>query len=482
MEDDSASFSDEVEVADVRNFRCAKLGLPARMAAFLNNEELQRDCEQIPCDQDLLEDIAGNYIIVKKILSYLPWQDKLMCKNVCSMWRSAINTLRKEQLAVTDFAISMRISHIKNGISLIQSDCFYNEPLAVLAFANISGFTITAVCEALLTNPCDPPCDKDHNHFVSVLDVVKNLVVMPKKCMIAVKASAMSYMPTAYTPTNKYTITRMYGKNSPFIGGIFIPVIPNVQFDIITVKTLPDIRGKFIKTMDKLSETRYVKGALVFVNGSFILQSVDDIVFLNYLKNLQPDYPFALGGCIVEDTVSDNEDMSTLIDGINNCKDLLSFNLVSVGIFTVPKNFEELRTETGVHFEMYSLILDSGCWAKGRMEAAINEFSKCVPRFEHSVVVKMSCVGRDSKHDYEQNLFRTAFPNTRLVGCYGNGELGISKPERLRTDPRPSGLKRYRPEPPPAPKKKFGFSLMYSYASIFVYIGWGKILRPADTS
>ncbi|KAJ8716044.1 hypothetical protein PYW08_013329 [Mythimna loreyi] len=474
MAEDSVSLSaDELETADENNYRCAKLGLPAHIAAFLKRRELDRDCEQILCDQSLLEDVAANYVIVKKILSFLSWQDKLMCKNVCSMWRSAVNTLQKEQIGPSDFAISMRLSHIKNGVRLLQSDCFYTEPLAVLAFANMAGFSVTAVCEVLLTCPCDPPCDKDHN----LLDVVKNLVVMPKTCMLAVKASYISYLPLRNSLTNQHTVSRMFGKHAPFIGGIYIPLIPNVEFHVINVKSLSDIQENFIKTMDKLSETRYVKGALVFVNGSFILQSVDDIIFLNYLQDLQPNIPYALGGCIVDDTVTDTEDMTTLVDGINTCKDLVSFNLISVGLFTVPKNFDELRTETGVNFDMFSLILESSDWSKAKMETAINEFSKKVPHYEHSVVIKMSCVGRDSKHDFEQNFFRAAFPTTRLVGCYGNGELGINKPERTKPEPRPSAVKRHRTEPAP-----HGFSLMYSYATVFVYFGWGKITKPPETT
>lgn len=105
------------------------------------------------------------------------------------------------------------------------------------------------------------------------------------------------------------------------------------------------------------------------------------------------------------------------------------------------------------------------------------QFSKKVPHYEHSVVIKMSCVGRDVKHEIEQNLFRAAFPNTRLVGCYGNGELGINKPERAKPEARPSPVKRNRTEELPD-----GFGIMHSYATVFEYIGWGKIITPAEST
>lgn len=92
-------------------------------------------------------------------------------------------------------------------------------------------------------------------------------------------------MPLAHSPTNKLAINQKFGRH-PFVGGIYIPVIPDVEFQVINIKSLCDIQRNFMKTIDKLSETRYIKGALVFVNESFILQTVDDIKFLNYLSNV----------------------------------------------------------------------------------------------------------------------------------------------------------------------------------------------------
>lgn len=120
----------------------------------------------------------------------------------------------------------------------------------------------------------------------SVVDVVNNLVVVPKTCLVAVKAPFISYMPLPPSITSRQTINQRFGKKAPFIGGIYIPVIPNVEFHVINVKCVSDIQENFIKTVDSLSETRYVKGAMVFVNASFILQSTDDIKFLNYLRAL----------------------------------------------------------------------------------------------------------------------------------------------------------------------------------------------------
>lgn len=100
------------------------------------------------------------------------------------------------------------------------------------------------------------------------------------------------------------------------------------------------------------------------------------------------------------------------------------------------------------------------------------QFANMVPQFEHSIALKLSCVGRDQKHEIELKYFRAAFPHTRIIGCYGNGELGLSHPERSNTD---TGAKRYRYDP----GEQFG--IMYSYSTVFVYIGWGKLLSTSDT-
>lgn len=80
-------------------------------------------------------------------------------------------------------------------------------------------------------------------------------------------------------------------------------------------------------------------------------------------------------------------------------------------------------------------------------------------------------MGRDLKHKLEQDCFRAEFPNTPIVGCYGNGELGLNHPAKPEPEPELTNtVKRHRRDPGPQ------FGIMYSYSTVFVYIGWGKIL------
>ncbi|CAH0584368.1 unnamed protein product [Chrysodeixis includens] len=438
--------------------------------AFLNKKNLPRDIEQIPCDENLLEKVTSNYVIVKTIISNLSWQNKLMCKNVCTMWKAVVDTLQREQIGPCDFAVNLRLSYIRNGVKLNISDNVYTEPLAVFVFANASGFTVSRKCAMLVPCPCDPPCPKKHQ----LVDMVRHHLVSPKNCGLTIKACYLSYMPLAQSITYPHLVHRQkFGRAAAIIAGIYIPVVRGVEYRVINVKSLADIKATFYDVIDEIAQTRIIKGALVFVNESFLLHAVEDIVFLNYLTDAQPNVPYALGGCIVEDTLSKPKDIIVSIDGVNEGIERATENLISIGVFSVPK--VENKADPECQFDMYSLILESTDWSKPKIETVVNEFSKKIPHFEHSVVLKMSCVGRDQKHDYEQNCFRAAFPHTRLIGCYGNGELGTNHPTRPPAIVRPN-TKRHRRDPGPQ------FGIMYSYSSVYVYIGWGKITKPAETN
>ncbi|CAB3238029.1 unnamed protein product [Arctia plantaginis] len=457
--------------------RCVKLKLPEHIEAYIKKQELHRDVEPSTCDSTLLENVTANYVIAKKIISNLTWQDKSLCKHVCSMWHSAVNSIKREQLWPTDFSVCMRMNSIEYGIKLLKSGNFYTEPLAVLVFTNRTAFIAATRCESLIFHPCEPACEKEHY----LIDVIQREVAAPKNCMVTVKGCFVSYLPLPQTSTYKNTIRHaMLLDPDPFLSGISIPAIPNVKFTVINMASVNLIKENFFDVVDKLAETHYIKGALVFANDSYLLHSVEDIIFLNHFKNVQPNVPFAMGGCIVEDTITDQADITHVINGLNRGKDFISRNLISIALFSVPRDMEQ---DQNCNFDMFSLILESSDWSKPKIQSCINKFSKSIPCFEHSVAIKFSCVGRDQKHELEQQYFRAAFPNTRLIGCYGNGELGINHPVRNDlTDPEEPpkalkiGAKRHRRDPGPQ------FGLMYSYSTIFVYIGWGKILSQPEST
>ncbi|CAG9088261.1 unnamed protein product [Plutella xylostella] len=457
--------------------QCCKVETQEHIAAYLENRELVRELQPLTCDARLVEQVASNYIIVKRMLGHLPWQDQMICKSVCKMWCDAVQALQRELQGPVDFVYEV-VEDVDSGM-LKSSGSFSKEPMAVIVFTNFGGFCKMGNCTLMSPRPCMPACSEVH----WMLDFLDQELCFPKDCDLIVRASYLCYMPLASSPSSAYTINRdMMTTTLPFICGIYIPKIPNVQYEVVNIKTNSDMKMDFFDVVDRISSTRTFKGILVFVTDKYMLNSIDDITFLNHFKKVQPETPYALGGCIIEDTMFDRRDLSFFINNVNtdvlHRDAFISENVVSVCMFTVPKTQEMQDSGSGCNgnFEMFSLIIESSDWSKPKILSAIKEFAENIDHFEHSLVFKLSCIGRDERHDFEQKSFRTHFPTTPLIGCYGNGELGVNHPPRPEPKPKPSAntVKRQK-------RLIAELGLMYSYSTVFVYMGWGKIVKPAKT-
>lgn len=144
------------------NVICSKLTLPEHIAAHQEKQELIRDETSISCDNALVEKVMSNYIIAKEILSNLSWQDKMLCKHVCTTWRSAVNALARERLHLVDFVYNTQSEDCDHD-RMIKSGNFENEPMAVIVLVNSRGPFVTAYCKDIHPCPCKTPCDKVHS-------------------------------------------------------------------------------------------------------------------------------------------------------------------------------------------------------------------------------------------------------------------------------------------------------------------------------
>ncbi|CAG4950002.1 unnamed protein product [Colias eurytheme] len=465
MSDNNLNESIVQENSSKKQLNChslSKLQLDDHIKAYLNKQHLERENQIIPCENEMVEKVVTNYVIAKQILSNLSWQERMLYQHVCSTWHSAIKALKKEQLNPSDFMIHFSNSGGKVLFKLKQSSNFHSEPLVVFIFMNISAASKFTKCQNITPSPCFTPCEKEH----LAVDVIQKFSCAPKDCMLAAKAHCVSYMPLPTAKTKDGTITRL--SSQAFIGGLYLPVIPNVQFHKINLKTNSTMQQEFYTAIDNIVIDQVIKGVLVFVTDKHLLQSVEDIVFLNHIKDVQPDIPYALGGCICEDTLCDSDDISHIVNSTTP-SEAVSDNLISIGIFTVPKAPEKNEC----NFNMFSVILESSEWDKAKIQSSIKQFAKDVPQYEHSACLRLSCIGRDRRHKFEQDCFRAAFPSTCLTGCYGNGELGVNHPEKP-TPEWPKNIKRTRMDSGPQ------FGIIYSYSTVFVYMGWGKVTTKVD--
>lgn len=117
-----------------------------------------------------------------------------------------------------------------------------------------------------------------------MIDVVHKFSSAPNDCMNIVRSDYITYMPLPQSVTYKHTITHL--KSHPFIGGLYIPVIPDVKYHTINIKSNGNMQDDFYSKVDEIATDRTFKGVLVYVTDKFLLRSVEDIVFLNYLKDV----------------------------------------------------------------------------------------------------------------------------------------------------------------------------------------------------
>ncbi|VVD03194.1 unnamed protein product, partial [Leptidea sinapis] len=305
MSDNVLDFNKEVGSSESNTFRLKKL-----KSYYQSGKEM----EAVSLNNELVDKVMTNYVIAKEIISNLSWQEKLRCKRVCSTWYSAVKALKREQLSPADFTVEFKHKADKTQMTIQKSCQFCTEPLIVFMFTNISGFSKAVKCKNIFPCPCHIPCDYEH----LVLDVVHQSTCQPKDCMLGIKSSYISYMPLPKSITKDFTLTHL--EENPVTAGLYIPVIPNIKSHIIKLKCNTTLQHDFCSAIDTILTDQVIKGLVVFVTDKHLLNTVEDIVFLNYVKEV--------------------------------------------------------------------------------------------------------------KHRMEQELFREAFPDTRIIGCYGNGELGVNHPER----------------------------------------------------
>lgn len=79
----------------------------------------------------------------------------------------------------------------------------------------------------------------------------------------------------------------MFRRSYPFIGGIYIPTIPDVKFHVINIKTNTDMQKEFFEVVANLAQDRIFKGILIYVTEKFLLHSqIEECFYFNYFKEV----------------------------------------------------------------------------------------------------------------------------------------------------------------------------------------------------
>lgn len=123
--------------------------------------------------------------------------------------------------------------------------------------------------------------------FVTVIDLINHHMNTPKNCMLSVKAYYLVYRPLPFSSTYGHSIVQYkYTFTRPFFAGVFIPKIPDVGFQVLNIKSTECLQQEFYDIVKKTSEDHIIKGVLVYVTEKYLWNSVENIVFLNYFKEV----------------------------------------------------------------------------------------------------------------------------------------------------------------------------------------------------
>lgn len=74
---------------------------------------------------------------------------------------------------------------------------------------------------------------------------------------------------------------------SPFVGGLYIPTIPDVEFHVINIQNNTDMQKEYFEVIGNLAQDHVIKGVLIYVTEKFLLHSdIEECSYLNYFKDV----------------------------------------------------------------------------------------------------------------------------------------------------------------------------------------------------
>lgn len=63
-------------------------------------------------------------------------------------------------------------------------------------------------------------------------------------------------------------------------------MMPDVEFKVISIRNVEEMQKKFYDVIDELEKKYIFKTVLAYVTEAFLFHSVEEVVFLNYLKKV----------------------------------------------------------------------------------------------------------------------------------------------------------------------------------------------------
>ncbi|WAR00205.1 FBX22-like protein [Mya arenaria] len=343
------------------------------MATKTKAEALNEHCSHV---------LSSVYPVVELILSYLPYRELESLSRVCQLWHGIVRKLREKRSTMSFAAFDG--DDLVQGTKSFLND-MYTEPGTVFLFhCNI----LNELLETLILNAeddagadiiSDEEKDKSYGEFVRSL--------LPCNCnLVALEAGGI-----VGTSSDLKEINEMEGE-----GAVSFLCLPkyNTQskLEIVTISDSVDLN-----LVEKSYNNHQLKACLVFdVDPKFLPK--------RFGYTLLDEYAVLIAGAYVDN-------VCTMTD------EFLNMELVSF---------------YGNDVKVASVILPppkSGCNnLKEKTEAAVVKLKKYNLPEKNSFAFMLACIGRGEgmygERNVESSLFHKHFPNTPLVGLFGNGEIG----------------------------------------------------------
>ncbi|EFN83047.1 F-box only protein 22, partial [Harpegnathos saltator] len=193
------------------------------------------------------------------------------------------------------------------------------------------------------------------------------------------------------------------GKNKDILCA-FLPKIPNVDIRIFQIPN-PNSRRKeegLIQTIKQLPALNKEKSTCLIIFGTALEHS--------HIKSL------------INDLNSYSNKISSVWGGlVKNCY----IHDKTSSVLRAPYCISILITG---RMKTWSTIVDQYCNTKEKVEKHLREWKEKVELRKHSIGFMFACHARGeslyNKPNVESSIFKSLFPDLKLVGCFGDGELG----------------------------------------------------------